>query len=52
MLGLSLPKHIALTKSVRTVLRRDGDGTVTVISLAAVWRPALSRQPDGTVTIA
>lgn len=34
-----------------TALRREDDGTVTVVSLARVWRAALDREDDGTVTV-
>ncbi len=34
-----------------TVLRRESDGTVTVVSLATPWKPTLTRQGDGTVTV-
>lgn len=35
-----------------TVLRREIDGTVTVVFLATPWAPTLSRQNDGSVTVA
>lgn len=34
-----------------TVLRRETDGTVTVLSLARTWTPNLTREEDGTVTV-
>jgi len=34
-----------------SVLRREPDGTVTIVSLAASWRANLTREPNGSVTI-
>lgn len=34
-----------------TVLRRESDGTVTVVLLAPVWTAHLTREGDGTVTV-
>lgn len=34
-----------------TVLRRELDGTVTIVSLATPWYAAPTRESDGTVTV-
>lgn len=34
-----------------SALNREGDGTVTVLSLATTWVATLTRQPDGTITV-
>ena len=41
-----------LTAGVRTVLRREPDGTITIVSLATSWRAAATREADGTITLA
>lgn len=40
-----------LANGVRTVLRREADGSVTIISLAMPWRAALTRENDGTAIL-
>lgn len=42
---------VAATPVIETTLRREADGTVTVLRLGAVPTPTLTRQPDGTVTV-
>lgn len=37
--------------SGETVLRREDDGTVTIVRLAVPWIPTLVREVDGTVTV-
>lgn len=37
---------------VITFLRRNGDGTVSVMSLSNTWIPKVTRQGDGTVLVA
>ncbi len=34
-----------------SAFRREADGTVTILSLAAPWTPTLTRQPNGSVTV-
>ena len=59
LLGVGRPKALVNVGGGRlqgasnpqTVLRREGDGTVTVMSLANP-KLTLTRQPDGTATVA
>lgn len=48
--GISL-WNAALQGGGSTVLRRETDGTITVVSLAATWTPQLTREGDGTITV-
>jgi hypothetical protein len=52
---LTAAQKVALASSggerTRTALRRGDDGTVTVVTIARAWTPALTRQDDGTVTV-
>lgn len=34
-----------------SILRREDDGTITVLSLARPWTPRLTREDDGTITV-
>lgn len=34
-----------------TTLRREPDGSVTIVSVGSTWQPILTRQSDGTVTV-
>jgi hypothetical protein len=52
MIGSPIQTLALLTGGgVRSILRREADGTVTVLSLAFPWRPYLVRETDGTVTV-
>lgn len=46
-IGLTRSKGVGL----KNVLKREDDGTVTVVQLALPWRTALTREDDGTVTV-
>ena len=35
----------------QTLLRREANGTVTVVSLASIYRLNLTREGDGSVTV-
>lgn len=50
-LGLGLTHQPRKGGGVQTVLRREADGTVTVVSLATPYRPNLTRESDGSVTV-
>lgn len=52
-LDLSLTSRASLqgASSPPTVLFREANGTVSVMSLATPWKPTLTRQGDGTVTV-
>ena len=50
-LGLSLALAAQRGGGSSTNLRREVDGTVTVVSLAGTWNPTLTRQGDGTVSV-
>lgn len=52
--GFSLPLVAdALIKGVgRTIIRREADGTATVIAFARLISPSVTRQGDGTVIVA
>lgn len=58
-LRLSISRHNAraqfpnsFTSPNPTILRREADGTITIVSLAAAWKAAASRETDGTITLA
>ncbi len=36
---------------LKTTLRREEDGSVTILSLAPTWTPILTRQPDGSILV-
>lgn len=54
MLGLSLSLTSLLSRgggSTSTTLRREPDGSVTIVSVGPTWQPILTRQSDGSVTV-
>lgn len=51
MIGIGISPSLNTGGGGVTTLRREADGTVTIVSLARVWVTSPSRQPDGTVTV-
>ena len=53
MLGLSLSLTSLLSRgaTTSTTLRREPDGSVTIVSVGPTWQPILTRQSDGSVTV-
>ncbi|MBC7138840.1 MAG: hypothetical protein H5U17_08825 [Defluviimonas sp.] len=49
--GTTFTRLGPLGRAIRTLLRRDPAGTVSVQALAAVWHPRLRRETGGGVTV-
>lgn len=50
-LSMSMTSVALIAYRGASILRREADGTITVVSLARTWAPTLTRQPDGSVNI-
>lgn len=52
MLGLSFSLTGLLSRATpSTTLRREPDGSVTIVRVGPTWQPILTRQSDGSVTV-
>lgn len=51
ILGLSVSLTNLLRATPSTTLRRESDGSVTIVSVGSTWQPILTRQSDGSVTV-
>ena len=50
-LGLGFRSGGGAGGGIPTMLVREPDGTVTIMSIGPTWAPNLTREPDGTVTV-
>lgn len=41
----------ALSGATLPSLRRESDGSITIVSLGSTWQPTLARQGDGSVSV-